>query len=133
MVKKFHLPRQQFKKLGRQIHGGLTKVSHGISTAGSGIEKAGRLGEKAFGTIQTVASNPIVQGAALALAPEIAVPLAAGAVLAGQAKNISHVVKKGGQAVQSLGESVDPENIKSSIQRAKPAGDDPRSGVTFHS
>jgi hypothetical protein len=132
MVKKFHLPRHQFKKLGRQIHGGLTKVSHGISKAGSGIEKAGRLGEKAFGTIQTVASNPIVQGAALAFAPEIAVPLAAGAVLAGQAKNISHGVRKGGEAVKSVGETIDPENIKSSIQRSKPKSEDSNSGITFH-
>lgn len=127
MVKKFHLPTKAFKKIGRTVRGGIRKVGSVAKEVGGAVEKGAGAVEQGLGAVEKVASNPIVQGAVLAFAPEIAVPLAAGAVLAGQGKNIAHGVKKGGQAVKEGGEKLDE------VSRAKPSvklHDD--GNITFH-
>ena len=130
MVKKFHLERPQFKKIERQIHGGLTKISHGLSKAGDNIQKGARVGEKVLGSIQTVA--PILEAGAIAYNPELAPLVVGGALLAGQGKQLAHSIKKIGQNVSEAGNQTNPTTIKNNIQRAKPQPKDDDDKIKFY-
>jgi hypothetical protein len=85
-----------FKK-GGSLDKGFSKISSGLDKTGSVLKQAGGIGNQIANVAQKITSNPLVQGLALAVAPEVAIPAFAAASLG------ESVLKKASQGAKAAG------------------------------
>jgi hypothetical protein len=136
MVRKFHIPHQAFRKIGKQVHGGLRKASNTVTKGADKLEKATKNVEKIARKVANVVNNPAVIAGIAAVAPEY-IPIVAGAGLAANSiKKSAHDANKMAKHTAHVGETIHPDNMKnlaiSSIQKAKPKEDNEINGFKFH-
>jgi uncharacterized membrane protein len=138
MVKQFSLKKPMFKKLIRRVGSGLNTVkkqalnvadtvSKGVDDVGKGVQQVGNQASK----IAKLGQGALLGGSILAtaLAPEFALPLLAGAEIAGQGKTLFKGVSKAGEDISKAGKSVSGDNL----QKIKPKIDGDTGNISFHS
>jgi len=144
-----HHGRNIFGKIKKGIRKGVhtvadvgKKVGGTVEKIGGAVEKVGDVGEKVAKGIEK--AGPALALGAAVMAPEFAVPIAAGVALASESKGGFHALKKGGQATKQGGKKIKQmsieaddtvshvnEKMKNALLKAKPDNDN-KPNISFH-
>lgn len=119
MVKRFHIPKHSFKKIG----GSFKKIGHGVQHAVRDVKGAAGSVEKVARKVGNTLDSPEAIAAVGVLAPEFLPALAAGAAA-------SELVKHGAHTTKAVATDVD-----SGIEKAKKSAgklDQSIKEMTFH-
>lgn len=150
MYMRKHHGRNIFGKIKKGIRKGVHTIAHTgqkiggtVEKIGGAVEKVGDIGEKVASGIEK--AGPALALGAAVMAPEFAVPIAAGVALASESKGGFHALKKGGHGVKKGGEKIKQlsiesddavshvdEKMKNVLLKAKPNNNDNKPNVSFH-